>query len=162
MSVFPCLLTFTPLYKGLKEFGQIIETIYILRYVDEVEIRQTGEKERNKLENNNRFGKAVFDEDNHVFQQETREGQLIADGYKRLIENNIIGYNYLLVAQKGANTPEGKQREALLNQIKRSSMAAWHHIYMDGEYDFSDERVNTITRFPLTKILGLKLEEKQG
>ena len=57
---------------------------------------------------------------------------------------------------------EGKQREALLNQIKRSSMAAWHHIYMDGEYDFSDERVNTITKFPLSKILGLKLTEKQG
>jgi hypothetical protein len=46
-------------------------------------------------------------------------------------------------------------------------MAAWQHIHMDGEYDFSDERVNTITSFPLTKIMGLKLqenweEEKEG
>ena len=150
-----------PLYQGLKEFGQIIETIFILRDIDEVEIRQVGERERNKLEHINRFSKAVYDDDNHVFQQETREGQLIADGCKRLIENNIIGYNYLLVSQKVTNTPEGKQREALLKQIKRSSMAAWHHIYMDGEYDFSDERVNTITQFPLAKIFGLKLDEKQ-
>ena len=72
----------------------------------------------------NRFSKAVYDDDNHIFQQETREGQLIADGCKRLIENNIIGYNYLLLSQRVANTPEGKQREVLLNQIKRSSMAA--------------------------------------
>jgi hypothetical protein len=40
-------------------------------------------------------------------------------------------------------------------------MAAWHHIYMDGEHDFSDERVNTITKFPLSKILGLNVAEKQ-
>ena len=26
-------------------------------------------------------------------------------------------------------------------------MAVWHHIHMDGEYDFSDERVNTIAQF---------------
>jgi TnpA family transposase len=149
-----------PLYKGLKEFGQIIKTIFILRDIDEVEIRQVGEKERNKLEHINRFSKAVYDDDNHVFQQETREEQLIADGCKRLIENNIIGYNYMLLSQRVANTPEEKQREALLKQIKRSSMAAWHHIYMDGEYDFSDERINTITKFSLTKILGLKLTEK--
>src|SRR5258708_4586853 len=134
-----------PLYKGLKEFGQIIETIFILRDIDEVEIRQVGERERNKLEHINKFSKAVYDDDNHVFQQETREGQLTADGCKRLIENKIIGNNYLIVSQKVANPPEGRQREALLKQIKGSSMAACHHIYMDGEYDFSDERENTIT-----------------
>jgi len=150
-----------PLYKGFKEFGQIVETIFILRDIDEVDIRQTGEKERNKLEHINRFGKAVFDDDNHMFQQGTREEQLIADGLKRLIENNIIGYNYLMLSQKVADTPEGKQRDALLDKIKRSSMAAWHHIYMDGEYDFSDERVNTITKFSLAKILGLKVAEKR-
>jgi cytochrome c551/c552 len=68
----------------------------------------------------------------------------------------------MLLSQRVANTPEGKQRETILKQIKRSSMAAWHHIYMDGEYDFSDERVNTITKFSLSKILGLKLTAKQG
>jgi len=41
-------------------------------------------------------------------------------------------------------------------------MPAWHHIYMDGEYDFSDERVNTITKFSLSKVLGLKLTGETG
>jgi hypothetical protein len=36
-------------------------------------------------------------------------------------------------------------------------MAAWQHINMLGEYDFSDERVNTITQFHLPKILGLRM-----
>ena len=127
----------------------------------EVEIRQAGEKELNKMEHINKFSKAVFNENNHVMQQETRELQLIADGCRRLIQNTIIGYNYLLLSQRVADTPEGKQREELLKQIKRSSMAVWHHIHMYGEYDFSDERVNTITPFHLSKILGLKIAVKR-
>jgi hypothetical protein len=46
------------------------------------------------MEHINKFSKAVFHENNHVMQQETRELQLIADGCRRLIQNNIIGYNY--------------------------------------------------------------------
>ncbi len=56
-----------------------------------------------------------------------------------------VDENVQAISQKVDSTPEGKQREALLAQIKRSSMAAWHHIYMDGEYDFSDERINVQT-----------------
>jgi hypothetical protein len=32
---------------------------------------------------------------------------------------------------------------------------------MDGEYDFSDEQVNAITLFHLSKIFELKIEVKQ-
>ena len=150
-----------PLYKALSEFGQIIETSYILRNIDEVEIRQAAEKELNKMEHINNFNDAVFKENNHVMQQETREMQLIADHCRRLIQNNIIGYNYLLRSQQVIDTPEGKQREALIMRLRRSSMAIWYHIHMDGEYDFSDEKVNTITPFPLSKILDLKIDVKQ-
>lgn len=146
-----------PLYKALKEFGQIIETMFILRYVDEPDIRQTIEKELNKLEHTNKFAKAVFHDNNHEFRQETREEQLIAEGCKRLIENAIILWNYLYLSQKVADTPEGKQQDELLNQIKHSSMAVWQHINMLGEYDWSDERVNKVTQFQLPKILALKV-----
>lgn len=145
-----------PLFRALSEFGKIIETLYILRNIDEAEIRQAIEKEQNKMEHINKFNKAVYNDNNHVMQQETREMQLIADGCRRLIQNNIIGYNYLLSSEKYIDTSEGKQREALIRQLKRSSMAVWHHIHMDGEYNFSDEKINTITPFRLSKILGLK------
>jgi len=55
------------------------------------------------------------------------------------------------------NTPEGKQRDELFNQIKHSSMAVWQHINMLGECDFSDERVNKVTQFHLPKIFALKV-----
>ena len=146
-----------PLYKALKEFGNIIETLFILRYVDEPDIRQTVEKELNKLEHTNKFAKAVFHDNNHEFRQETREEQLIAEGCKRLIENAIILWNYLYLSEKIADTPDGKQRDELLHQIKYSSMASWQHINLLGEYDFSDERVSTITQFHIPKILALKV-----
>jgi TnpA family transposase len=146
-----------PLYKALKEFGQIVETLFILRYIDEPDIRQAVEKELNKLEHTNKFAKAVFHDNNHEFRQETREEQLIAEGCKRLIENAIILWNYLYLSQKVADTPEGKQRDELLNQIKYSSMAVWQHINMLGEYDWSDERINKVTQFHLPKILALKV-----
>jgi TnpA family transposase len=146
-----------PLFKALREFGQIIETMFILRYIDEPEIRQAIEKELNKLEHTNNFSKAVFHDNNHEFRQETREEQLIAEGCKRLIENAIILWNYLYLSEKVFDTPEGKQREELLHQIKYSSMASWEHVNMLGEYDYSDERVNNITQFHLPKIMDLKV-----
>ena len=67
-----------------------------------------------------------FDHIAHAFKHVTTS--------KRDLQNNIIGYNYLLSSEKYLATPEGKQREALIRQLKRSSMAVWHHIHMDGEY----------------------------
>jgi hypothetical protein len=106
--------------------------LYILRNIDEVEIRQAAEKELNKMEHINNINDAVFHENNHVMQQETREMQLIADHCRRLIQNNIIGYNYLLRSQQVINAPEGKQPEALIIRLRRTSMAIWYHIHMDG------------------------------
>jgi hypothetical protein len=41
--------------------------------------------------------------------------------------------------------------------IRHASMACWEHINLLGEYDFSDERMNTITTFDIPKILGLEM-----
>lgn len=144
-----------PLYKALKEFGQIIQTIFILRYIDEVDIRQAIEDELNEHEHSNKFGKAVFYDHSHEFQQETKEEQLIAEGCKRLIENAIILWNYLYLSEKVYNTPEGTERDELIVQIKRSSVLTWHHIIMQGEYDFSDEKLKDMHQFNISRILSL-------
>jgi Tn3 transposase DDE domain len=144
-----------PLYKALKEFGRIIQTIFILRYLDEPEIRQAIEAALNEHEHSNKFGKAVFYDNSHEFRQETREEQLIAEGCKRLIENTIILWNYLYLSEKVASTPEGEQRNELIAQIKRSSILTWEHINLHGEYDFSDEKLKNMHRFNISRILSL-------
>ena len=45
--------------KAMKAFGQIIKSRFILRYIDEVELRQVIEKQLNKVELANRFTRAV-------------------------------------------------------------------------------------------------------
>lgn len=151
-----------PLYKALKEFGRITQTIFILRYIDEPDIRQTIEEELNEHEHSNKFGKAVFYDNSHEFQQETREEQLIAEGCKRLIENAIILWNYLHLSEKLAETPEGAQQDDLIAQIKRSSILTWQHINLHGEYDFSEEKLKQMHEFNISRILSLSTMFQTG
>ena len=47
------------LYQAMKAFGQIIKSMFILRYINQVELRQAIEKQLNKIELANRFTRAV-------------------------------------------------------------------------------------------------------
>ncbi len=47
------------LYQTIKSFGQTIKSLFILRYINEVELRQAIEKQLNKVELANRFTRAV-------------------------------------------------------------------------------------------------------
>jgi TnpA family transposase len=46
-------------YRPMKEFGRITKSIFILRYTDNVELRQAIEKQLNKGELANKFASAV-------------------------------------------------------------------------------------------------------
>jgi hypothetical protein len=145
-----------PLYRALKAFGQITKSIFLLRYIDDVTLRQSIEKQLNKLESANKFLKAVFYGENQEFSQERREEQLVAEGCKRLIANSIVCWNYLYLSELVANTPEDKRPE-LLKQIGKSSIICWQHVNLLGEFDLSEQKLQGATQFQLPKILGLKV-----
>jgi TnpA family transposase len=63
-----------PLYRGLKEFGKGPKTLFILKYVDDVEFRQAIEKQLNKVESSNKFSKAVSYGHNQEFIQSENRG----------------------------------------------------------------------------------------
>ncbi len=130
------------LYQGLKAFGQIIKSDFILRYIDDVELRQAVEKQLNKIELANRFTRAVAVGDPRGFSQGEKEEQEISESCNRLIKNAIICWNYLYLSDKLAwleKHPE--QREILLSSIANHSVMSWAHINLLGEYDFSDEKL---------------------
>jgi TnpA family transposase len=146
-----------PLYRALKQFGRIIKTLFLLRYVDDVELRQMIEKMMNKLESSNKFGKAVFYGNNQEFQLSTKEEQLIADECRRLIENSIICWNYLYLS-KLINDAESQVRKTnLINTIRNGSVVVWRHINLQGEYDFSEESLKDSIEFPLPELLKLQV-----
>ncbi|MFI5305231.1 MAG: Tn3 family transposase [Nitrospiria bacterium] len=146
-----------PLYRALKEFGRIIKTIFILKYIDDVELRQTIQKQLNNVELYNKFSKAVFFANNQEFRQGTKEEQEMIIGCRRLIQNSIILWNYLYLSQKLATCEDPVRREEMLTIIKNGSVITWRHINLHGEYDFTPIPDQKGSQFDLSKILSLKV-----
>lgn len=129
------------LYQTMKAFGQIIKSLFILRYVDDLALRQTIEKQLNKVELANRFTRAVAVGSPREFAQTEKEEQEIAEACNRLIKNSIICWNYLYLARQVEKAPDTETKENLLRQISAHSPMSWAHINMLGEYDFSEEKL---------------------
>lgn len=145
------------LYKALKQFGRIIKSVFLLKYIDELALRQAIEKQLNKSENAHKFEGAVFYANNQEFQQDTREEQLIAEGCKLLIENAIICWNYLYLSQLLCNTGEEDKKKTIIDTIKNGSIVTWQHINLQGEYDFSEKTLENSIEFQLPEILELEV-----
>lgn len=129
------------LYQTLKAFGQIIKSLFILRYVDDLALRQAIEKQLNKVELSNRFTRAVAVGSPREYFQTEKEEQEIAEACNRLIKNNIICWNYLYLTRQVEKAPDAQARENLLRLIAAHSPMSWAHINMLGEYDFSEEKL---------------------
>lgn len=145
------------LYQALNEFGKIIHTIFTLKYIDDVILRQAIEKQLNKVESVHKFAKVVFFGNNQEFEYATKEEQEIAESCKRLIENAIICWNYLYLSQKISDTKDEKKKEHILEIIKNGSIVVWKHINLYGEYDFSEKISKHKTKFDIPKILDLNV-----
>ncbi|PID44192.1 MAG: transposase [Proteobacteria bacterium] len=129
------------LYQTLKAFGQIIKSLFILRYVNEVELRQAIEKQLNKVELSNKFARAVAVGSPREYSQTDKEEQEMAEGCNRLIKNSIICWNYLYLERQLEKLTDPEAKENLLRMIATHSPMTWAHINMLGEYDFSDEKL---------------------
>src|SRR6476661_11122761 len=129
------------LYHALKAFGQILKSIFILRVIDEPGLRMSIEKVLSGIEHVHAFTRAVSVGNPREFLQAEKEDQEMAEACKRLIKNCIICWNYLYLSQKLAEIDDPAKREELLQAMAHGSAAAWGHLNLLGEYDFSDEKL---------------------
>jgi len=129
------------LYKAMKSFGQIIKSKFILQYLNDLELRQSIEKQLNRVELANKFTRAVAVGNPREFTQTNKDDQEVAESCNRLIKNAIICWNYMYLTQKLKRTHDEDNRERLLTAIKNHSPISWAHINLLGEYDFSEERM---------------------
>jgi TnpA family transposase len=146
-----------PLYCAIKELGRIIKSLFILRYIDEVELRQAIEKKLNLIELSNKFSKAILFGNNQEIQYSGKEEQEMVVGCQRLIQNTIVLWNELYLSQKIANTEDEEKRQALLKVIRNGSMLVWQHVNLHGEYDFTQDTEQLALLFDLEKILVLAI-----
>ena len=126
-----------PLYKALKEFGRITKTIFILKYYDDLNLRQEIEKQLNLVELSHKFAKAIFFGNNQEFQVESKEEQEIIVNCRRLIQNAIILWNYLYLSKLLMECGDREKRQEMLKIIQNGSIITWQHANLHGEYDFT-------------------------
>ncbi len=146
-----------PLYRALKEFGKIPKTLFILKYCDDLQLRQAIEKQLNKGEGSNKFSKAVSFGHSHEFIQGEKEDQEIAEACRRLIKNAIVCWNYLYLSRVLAEEKNEERRTVLLEAIRNGSAVTWAHFNLHGEFDFSDERMVDSMGLTPPKNPGLEL-----
>ncbi len=129
----------------MKAFGQIIKSMFILRYIDQVELRQAIEKQLSKVEFANSFTRAVAVGNPRGIEHAEKEAQEVVEGCNRLIRNSIICWNYLYLTRQleAARTPEA--RDNILKVIALHSPQTWGHTNMLGEYDLSNDRLRDNT-----------------
>ena len=100
---------------SLKQFGRIIKTIFLLKYIDNLELRQMIEKQLNKVENSNKFGKAVFFGENQEFKYSDSADQILAVNCRILIENAVICWNYLYLTKMLSKITDNKYKKDFNN-----------------------------------------------
>ena len=111
------------------------------------------------MEHSQKFAKAVYHGSNQEFLQATKEEQEKAEACKRLIQNAIILWNYLYLSKKVIEEKDRIQRRRLLKTIQLGSVVVWSHMHLQGEYDFSKEKMQDSVGFDFSQILAFKLDE---
>ena len=104
-----------PLQEALKEFGRVIKSIFVLKYVDDVTWRQAIEKQLNKGELANKFASAVSFAGQEITEA-YREDQEISAMCKTILQNIIILWNYIELTRIIMRSDK-EGREALLANI---------------------------------------------
>ena len=125
-----------PLQEALKEFGRVIKSIFMLKYFDDVALRQTIEKQLNKGELANKFSGAISFADQNLLEAHS-EDQEISVMCRTIIQNIIILWNYIELT-KIIMRSDPDERVLLLENILSASILTWQHVNLHGTYDFSN------------------------
>ncbi|RYY75443.1 MAG: Tn3 family transposase [Gammaproteobacteria bacterium] len=149
-----------PLYNALKELGRIPKTTYILRYIDDLDLRKAVHKQLNKGESGNRLDRALAI-GRHDYAQTLKEDQQIAECCKRILKNVVVCWNFMYVSSKLVGATNPSERNAILEKVRVSSLLAWEHFILHGEFDFSDARLQDSQKFDFESMMDPKIVEER-
>ena len=122
--------------KALWELENICRTLYILDFIDDVELRQSVQKALNRGEAYHRLRRAVAYVNGGKFRVQTEAEQQVWNECSRLITNAIIYYNTALLSRV-YEQKQYAQDQAAMEMIQGMSPVAWQHINLIGQFEFS-------------------------
>ena len=144
-----------PLHETLKEYGRIVKSLFILEYINDVELRQTIEKQLNKGELANRFASAVSFAAESM-SESYKEDQEVFALCQMIIQNIIILWNYIELT-KIIMQSDLKTQAVLINNVTNASIITWQHVNLHGTYDFSNLAVANDNDFEYDEIINFKI-----
>jgi TnpA family transposase len=124
--------------RALWEFDNIISSIYMLKYIDSIELRRNVQKSVNRTESFNKLKRAVFHDNLGKFKVKSKIEQDIESECANLLCNSIIYYNAYILSELLDKKEKSKQKKEA-EIIKKMSPVAWRHINLRGYYDFYDK-----------------------
>jgi TnpA family transposase len=117
--------------QALWEYNKIIESLYILNYIDDIYLRKNVQKALNLVESYHQLKRCVAFANYGKIKAQTEREQIIWSECCRLISNCIIYYNSLILTQALSD-----QSSEILSKLKNKSPMAWKHINFFGNYEF--------------------------
>jgi TnpA family transposase len=122
--------------KALWELENICRTLYILDFIDDVELRQVVQKALNRGEAYHRFRRAVAFVNGGKFRVQTEGEQQIWNECSRLITNAVIYYNTMLLSRV-YEQKHATDDHIAMDIIRGMSPVAWQHVNLFGTFEFS-------------------------
>lgn len=127
--------------EALWEMEGILRSLYILDYIDDVELRQCVQRALNRGEAYHRLRRVIAYVNNGKFRVTTEEQQKIWNDCARLIANAVIYYNTALLSTIYESMLSAGNAEAIA-RLTKVSPVAWQNVNLFGAFDFSDSEVD--------------------
>lgn len=124
--------------KALIEYDKIIMSIYMLKYIDDIELRRSVHRALNRGEAFHQLRSALLQVSGKKILGRTDNSLEISNQCNRVLAGCIIFYNASLLSEL-LQLAELNKNELLVEKIKQLSPVAWQHISFIGNFTFSSK-----------------------
>jgi TnpA family transposase len=128
------------LYFALRELGRVVRTMFLLRYISEVELRQTIQAATNKSERFNEFVQWISFGGDNVIAENIRDEQRKFIKYNHLVAN-ILAFHNIVSMTKAIDQLKAQGQEISNEVLAALSPYQTAHINRFGQYQLQSRRV---------------------
>ena len=148
-----------PTLKALIEFDKIIMSIYMLNYINDIDLRRRVHRALNRGESFHQLRAGLLQISGKKLLGKTDKAYEISNQCNKILACCIIYYNTTILSELLAKAEEVNNIE-LCTQIKRFSPVAWQHINLLGNFEFRQHdniiNIQHVMRFVVKKTLLFK------
>jgi len=144
------------LYQAFRELGRVIRTVYLMKYMGDVELRSTIQSATNKSEGYNGFSKWIAFGNEGVIKENVRDEQRKMVKYNQLVASCLIFYNTCMLTHI---IDDLRAEGHVIEEATLASLSPFitHHINRFGKYKLDLDRKPIDVKYDLEAVKG---EEK--